>query len=165
MSMIGLCIVWDIFKRMILWQIHLFKWSGGHWEGRARGGRRGKMGEVWRWIYLASPLPSEPPLSPPSPPNSPLPSPPPLSPRRTSPSPASLHSIEADQRSKITLGRCPSKILRIEFDHFYLKMTTFFNWLVFLPKLKGTDWTIRGNMFFCKKCRKQKWFYRGAGTW
>ena len=54
------------------------------------------MGEVCRWIYPDPlPLPSPQSTS--------------LSPRRAPPSPASLHSIEADQRSKITLGRYTSK--------------------------------------------------------
>ena len=54
------------------------------------------MGEVCRWIYL-DPFPS------------PAPSLPPYLPGGLPPSPASLHSIEADQRSKITLGRYTSK--------------------------------------------------------
>ena len=66
------CVVWGIsyiwgvppiyiFKRMILWPIC--------WSDRVvteKGGQGGKMGEVWRWIYLApsppSPFPSNPPF-------------------------------------------------------------------------------------------------------
>ena len=107
-------------------QIYSRGWSCGPsvevigWSlrGAGRAGKEGgKMGEVWRWIYLAGPLPLKAPL--PLRAHVSLPGPPPLSPRRTPPSPASLHSIEADQRSKITLGRFPSKNFIIEFDQYF----------------------------------------------
>ena len=88
----------EVFKGMIQRPIC---WSDRMVTERAGG----KMGEVWRRIYLGGnpdPLPS---LSTP------------LSPRRRTPPPlpslASLHSIESDQRSKITLGCWTSEMIQL----------------------------------------------------
>ena len=91
-----LCRYMDVFKGMIQRPIC---WSDRMVTERAGG----KMGEVWRRIYLGgNPLP--PPYTP-------------LSPRRRTPPPlpslASLHSIESDQRSKITLGCWTSEMIQL----------------------------------------------------